>query len=279
MTQRHSAFTLAELVVTVVGLAVLVLLFLAATRGSREESRRSSCRENLGLVGKALHSYVYVGQREFWPFAWGPATSGGRSPTPIMPNSYYPGWGSDVGCNGNPSADNKAGNRACDASASLGELYGQYLSSAKPFRCPSTDDKPVFTASVVDGGPYAVSNRTWSLGYSAPTWPSYGYDPRIVPSAVSNHPMMADMDGSWAAASVGNTQNHRGGQNVLYIDGHVAWHSMNTVSNDPNDNIFAEAYRPGNTTQGWHADTDSFMVRGSIALTSSYTHAEFSSLW
>jgi prepilin-type processing-associated H-X9-DG protein len=184
---------------------------------------------------------------------------------------------------GNAAANNGAGNRAMDASASLGNLYPQYLSTAKAFRCPSTEDEPVFTATVVDGGLYAVSNRTWALGYTAPTWPSYGYDPRIVPSAVSNHAILADMDGTYATNKDTSTQNHDGGQNVLYVDGHVSWTGANYVSNDPNDNIFTEAYKPNNTgsaTSGfWHADTDAFMVRGSIAPITSYTYLEGSSLW
>lgn len=132
---------------------------------------------------------------------------------------------------------------------------------------------------MVDDGLYAMYNRTWSLGYTAPTWSSYGYDVRVVPSAGLNHVIMADMDGSYATSPEKSAQNHAEGQNILFVDGHVAWRTGNFVSNDPEDNVFAEAYKPGSITQGWHADTDSFMVRGSIALTSSYTYAEFSSLW
>lgn len=278
MRKWVAAFTLTETIATVAALLVLVLLFLLLSKGPREESRRVSCRENLHQIGKAFYAYTQC-SNEFWPFAWGPATGGGRSPTPRLPAGRYAGSGSEVGYGGNLPADNKAGNRACDASTSLGNLYPQYLNSARVFRCPSTSDRPTFMASVVDDSLYAMSNRTWSLGYAAPTWPSYGYDPRLVPSVVSNHLFMADMDGSYATSPEKGTQNHTEGQNILFVDGHVAWRTGNFVSNDPEDNVFTEAYKPGSATQGWHADTDSFMVRGSIALTSSYTYAEFSSLW
>ena len=60
------------------------------------------------------------------------------------------------------------------------------------------------------------------------------------------------------------TQNHDGGQNVLYVDGSVKWQGTNYCSNDPIDNIFIEGGidAKGNRVY-WNADTDSFLVNGS----------------
>jgi prepilin-type processing-associated H-X9-DG protein len=231
-----------------------MLLFLPWLALAKEASRRTQCRSNMAQIGRALQ--LYAQSSGYMPFACVPS---GSAPTASRTSRY---------------------GAICDASLSLALLYPQYLTSAQVFGCPCTEDMPALT--LVPGGATegaTASAAAWTLGYAAPTWPSYGYDPRVGPRASPAHAVLADMDGTFCEGSDRSTWNHDGGQNVLYLDGHVAWCITNFASIDPNDNIFAEAYRPGNPAQGWHADTDSFMVRGSIALTSSCTWAEFSSLW
>jgi len=194
----------------------------------------------------------------------------------------------------------------CDAATSIGCLYPQYMPTARSFKCPSTEDTPSFMVSVpfLLGGstslstssmmPYLYSQRTWTLagtqtqsawnlkeygpGYNG-TGASYGYDCRIYPSAVSGHAIMADMDGSWQNNHDTATQNHEGGQNVLYVDGRVSWQGANYVSNDPIDDIYMEggtgyavvgSAAAAGAASYWACDTDSFLIRGSVVLTLSY---------
>ena len=184
---------------------------------------------------------------------------------------------------------------ACDPGASLGCLYPLYLNTPRVFRCPSTEDQPSFVVNTPQSLAVTTSTTPWTYApaylYSLRNWTlisnqpvginagqtsmrasSYGYDPRIYPSAVSNMAILADWDGSWQNNHDTSTQNHEGGQNVLYVDGSVKWQGANYVSNDPIDNIYCE----GGFGQGqgvtiyWNADTDSYLVNCSVPLAGSY---------
>jgi len=230
-----------------------------------------------------------------WPMTlWGPVPT-----VPVAPYTA-PYWPPTQPQGGQAS---EAALNCCDAATSLGCLYPQYMPTSKSFKCPSTEDAPSFvmTAPTMVGSttsstsvlmPYMFSQRTWTLtgtvtqdtfnaaaygtGYVG-TGASYGYDCRIYPSAVSNHAIAADMDGSWQNNHDTSTQNHDGGQNVLYVDGSVQWKGANYVSNDPIDNIYVEggtSYNANYALYGgvtyWCCDTDSFLIKGSVPLTMSY---------
>lgn len=156
---------------------------------------------------------------------------------------YYPfAWGPD----GDPNA-------ACRADLSLGLLYPQYVPAPQVFRCPSTENTLVLEKD----------DKGWLLRDS-----SYGYDCRIRPRGAGVVPIFGDMDGDFRFGRDTSTANHQGGENILYADGHVAWREGNRngygsyVSDDPNDNVFAE--------DAWHADTDAFLARAGAALGKSY---------
>jgi prepilin-type processing-associated H-X9-DG protein len=201
-------------------------------------------------VGKAIYAYTQS-NGEYFPFAWQKAAAATLK-APV------------------PAAD------AFPAMTSIGCLYPQYIDTAKSFRCPSVEDKPEF---VVSGDrktmtKYQWSNRTYTLqGAVARTYPakyaggtSYGYGCRIYPSAPSGLAMFGDMDGSWQVNKDKSTQNHEGGQNVLYVDGHVSFKETNYASNDLKDNIYTESgtkeVESGvahATEKGWNADTDAYL--------------------
>jgi len=289
-------------------IAILAGMLLPALARAREEARKANCKENCSQIGKAIVAYTQNNGEFFpfsWGPASGYDTTNDSGPQPGLTaaGAYIKYWADPLvaqveGGVSNPIAV------MCDPGTSLANLYPQYINTPRIFKCPSTEDTPSFvvntpigvTVTTATGMNYYAptflwSQRNFTLVSSLPVTTntgsvfysngqtgalqgvvirssSYGYDPRIYPAAVSNLAIFGDWDGSWANNHDTSTQNHDGGQNILYVDGSVRWQQGNYVSSDISDNIYIEGGvgNVASSTVYWSADTDAYLVNCNTAL-------------
>jgi prepilin-type N-terminal cleavage/methylation domain-containing protein/prepilin-type processing-associated H-X9-DG protein len=124
--RRHAeavgGFTLVELLVVVLILAVLMALVLPVLASAKQAGRKAACISNLRQIGLAVHAYAHDRDGRI-PF-------GPKAPPFTSPASFYPSTGSPTSLlsiqNGAP--------------AGLGLLLAEYLANTpKVFFCPASD--------------------------------------------------------------------------------------------------------------------------------------------
>jgi prepilin-type N-terminal cleavage/methylation domain-containing protein/prepilin-type processing-associated H-X9-DG protein len=193
------AFTITELLVVIAIIALLLALLLPALNKARRSAQRTVCLSNLQHIGSALFLYASDGRGSF-------PTIGGAAYAPWMsfglhpPNMSYDGW------------------------CMLGQLYSaKYIRDAHIFYCPNSPDNNL--------DPLTYDNR-W---YSPPddwAWSLSSYCYRIFAegSPPEARTFQSGRKGASATAILSDMQvrlpdfqNHRGGSNVWYADGHAKW--------------------------------------------------------
>jgi prepilin-type N-terminal cleavage/methylation domain-containing protein/prepilin-type processing-associated H-X9-DG protein len=196
---RHPpAFTLTELLVVIAIIALLLALLLPVLNKARRSAQRTACLSNLQQLGNALFLYASEGRGTFPTVgraAYAPYMSFGLHP----PKLIYDGW------------------------CMLGQVYGpKYVRNGHIFYCPNSPDD--------NTDPIVFENRwydppddwSWSLtSYCYRIFDDGSAEGRAFHVGTKNASMISIM--SDMQVRVPEFQNHRGGSNVWYADGHARW--------------------------------------------------------
>jgi len=192
------AFTLTELLVVIAIIAILLALLLPALNKARRAARQAACLSNLQQIGNGLFLYASEGRGSF-------PTIGGAGYAPYMsmglhpPRMYYDGW------------------------SGLGQLYGgKYIRNGHVFYCPSAPDDNIDPLTFENRFYDPPEDLNWSLSsYCYRIFDDGSADGRAFHVGAKNSsaiPIMSDMQ-----LRLPDFQNHRGGSNVWYADGHARW--------------------------------------------------------
>jgi prepilin-type N-terminal cleavage/methylation domain-containing protein/prepilin-type processing-associated H-X9-DG protein len=236
--KRTSAFTLIELLVVVAIIAILASLLLPALEKSKEQSKIAKCASNLRQLAIALNMYV--------------DDAGGVIPsaTPRCPDGAAPSY-----CPGGPNSY---------VATWLGTLYElHYCPNKEVMNCPSD---PVRLAGSYHW-PYTF--EVTGYGYNGIGLVTYWYRPESGhPNLQTPYVRMAEVRNPaqtyWAADNAdlpatggypGNyfypdvpTWRHRNGLNILWVDGHVSWH---TTDEAKLHHYYGYFYFGGNPDRWW----------------------------
>lgn len=199
---RHRAFSLLELMIAVVVVAILAAVLTAGMAKARELATGTKCAGQLRALSTGLSNFIndrgyYPGVRvttrpTTWHHALEPYMTGGPIPATSAPASYW------ARCPGN--AQTSAG--------PLGYSYNQYFGNIPPNASDATDDSPfnpywqIRPAQVQEPGKKIVIGDGRDDG---------------VESAFSRNSLRNSANPKDAL----HPRRHLGGGNFLFADGHV----------------------------------------------------------
>jgi len=243
MKKFRRGFTLIEVLVVIGIIGLLMAILLPTLERVRHQSYIVKCAANLHALGQGLHVYANENHGAYPRTAYlagAPYTKGTGSA------------GADPFTAGGPATN--------DLTAPLFLLLRTQKIPPVTMICPYNDVN-VFTADTAQLDQHSnFTDYTKNLGYSyANPYPSAAAekDYHLTDHLLADFAVMADLNpgpkgyngdftsvtatSPWSKKKKLNSDNHEeGGQNVLYIDGHVDWKT--TVFAGPNgDNIFTTA--------------------------------------
>lgn len=190
--QRHTGFTLVELLVVIAVIAMLTALLLPVLAQAREGVRRTACLSNLRQLANAHHLYVQDWDERLpaWEF---PRPRGQRAPDDAQ---FWPGY------------------------------LGPYLRSPQVTRDPAAGEPPIRSPGSAPPADYVL--LTWQrIGDNdLPSdpyvrWPG---PPLMRDQVVRPSETIQWMDG-WTTPlrTTGEPGRHMHGVNVAFVDGHARW--------------------------------------------------------
>ncbi len=228
--ESRGGFTLVELLVVVVVLAILAALLLPSLRKISEQAARAQCASNLHQIGIGLFAYAADhgnalpaaaagptgAQQESWGYAVWPYIYGGTAAF------LYPGNCLQMGT----------------------PVYPVCLPNV--FRCPATKKNAV----PVPGAQVSPPRFSYGLNFgpvipAAGSWSTYQNQP--VPLTAATHRSLTAMV-TESSQVVGDCHDflfhygmipHQGGTQILYYDGHVAWMPLAQVPTSVADTFWS----------------------------------------
>jgi prepilin-type N-terminal cleavage/methylation domain-containing protein/prepilin-type processing-associated H-X9-DG protein len=252
-SQLKSAFTVIELLVVLGIIAVLMAILLPAAEHVRHQAYIDKCASNLRQIGMALSIYAQDNH--------------GNYPRTIYDPTYTSPLVSGTGVNAIDPFQ-PGGVQPNDLTAPLFLLMKNQHLPPTLFICPYNDATSYVADSSDLDGRSNFTNQYQNLSYSfANPYPNaaaaaLGY--RLTTRLPSDFAVAADRnpgvdihDNVYAPISASspqslmnkaNSDNHeQDGQNVLYGDGHVSWHT-NPFCGMQQDNIFTARNDPSQVT-------------------------------
>jgi len=250
--QYKKGFTLIELLVVIAIIAILASILFPVFARARENARRASCQSNLKQAALGILMYVQDYDEKYPLTYWDdPAATPASNANVIQTNPEMPGYFFETG---NTSSGSPKHN------VTWMDLIYPYVKSVQVFRCPSSTDAEYYPDYLYNSAYGVTSYKSRYGGTTGPT-------------------SLADINSSslsamlWETGSGGGTsyeaiygylglagniprwpqlhQEHLGGMNLAFGDGHVKWMSLQSIeaSTGPYQglstcNLSAPTYKP-----------------------------------